>query len=210
MSALLEAREPNALYLEAAQPTLVRQFELLATAPGGVARLRELILTLAVQGKLVPQGPSDEPVRVGDVAEQVLRLIQEGKVPRSRAGELIEDRSDATELPKGWAAIRGSDVFIPRSGNSKLIKGKLHPEPGEGRYAGYSASGQDVWLSTFEYEGTAVILSAVGARCGKAFLARGKWSAIANTHIVWPIEGTVRAEFAMLLLNNEAFWIRSG
>lgn len=40
---------------------LIPQFDLLATAPGGVARLRELILTLAVQGKLVPQEAADEP-----------------------------------------------------------------------------------------------------------------------------------------------------
>jgi type I restriction enzyme S subunit len=30
---------------------LIPHFDLLATAPGGVARLRELILTLAVQGQ---------------------------------------------------------------------------------------------------------------------------------------------------------------
>ncbi|MDH5538808.1 MAG: restriction endonuclease subunit S [Rhizobacter sp.] len=210
MNALLEAREPSARYLEAVEPALVRQFDLVAGVPGGVAQLRELILSLAVRGKLVPQDPSDDPTRLDVVAEQVFRLIQEGKVPRSRASELLENRSNETELPVGWAAVRGSDVFIPRSGNSKLIKGKLFPEPGEGLYAGYSASGQDVWLSSFEYDGTAVILSAVGARCGKAFLARDKWSAIANTHIVWPIEATVSAEYAMLLLNDENFWIRSG
>lgn len=191
-------------------PALVTQFDLLARAPGGVARLRALILALAVRGKLVPQDSREDPARLEVVVEQVLQLIADGKVPKSRASEPLEDRSDEWELPGGWAAVRGSDVFIPRSGNSKLIKGKLFSEPGEGLYAGYSASGQDVWLSSFEYDGTAVILSAVGARCGKAFLARGKWSAIANTHIVWPIEGVVSGEYAMLLLNDESFWIRSG
>jgi type I restriction enzyme, S subunit len=191
-------------------PALVTQFDLLARAPDGVARLRALTLALAVRGKLVPQDSREDPARLEVVVEQVLQLIADGKVPKSRASEPLEDRSDEWELPGGWAAVRGSDVFIPRSGNSKLIKGKLFSEPGEGLYAGYSASGQDVWLSSFEYDGTAVILSAVGARCGKAFLARGKWSAIANTHIVWPIEGVVSGEYAMLLLNDESFWIRSG
>ena len=40
---------------------LLSNLNQLATAPGGVARLRELILTLAVKGKLVPQDPNDEP-----------------------------------------------------------------------------------------------------------------------------------------------------
>ena len=37
------------------------KFALIADAPGAVDRMRELVLELAVQGKLVPQDPSDEP-----------------------------------------------------------------------------------------------------------------------------------------------------
>lgn len=50
---MLEACEPGARYLEAVQPASVRQFELLATAPGGVPRIRELILCLATTGQLL-------------------------------------------------------------------------------------------------------------------------------------------------------------
>lgn len=37
------------------------EFGHIANAPGGVARLRELVLALAVQGRLVLQDGSDEP-----------------------------------------------------------------------------------------------------------------------------------------------------
>ena len=210
MSAVLTAQEPSAKYLVNLQPPLVQHFDLIAQAPGGVARLRELILTLAVQGKLVPQDSMETPVDLSFISAGINRLIDEGKVPRSRTTADVDQEGSFDDLPNGWVAVTASNVFVPRSGNSKLIKGKLFSESAEHLFPGYSASGQDVWLSNFEYEGTALILSAVGARCGKAFLAKGKWSAIANTHIIWPLLDLVLPEYSMLLLNNEDYWIRSG
>jgi type I restriction enzyme S subunit len=102
------------------------------------------------------------------------------------------------------------EITRHHSGNSKLIKGKLFDSPGPGRFAGFSASGQDVWLDSFDREGDAIIVSAVGARCGKCFIARGKWSAVANTHVVWPDEEKVDLKYLWYLLNDEGFWVRSG
>ena len=113
-------------------------------------------------------------------------------------------------FPFSWDNRPASEFFESRSGNSKLIKGKLFNEFAQGRYAGYSASGQDVWLDSAEHSGEAAILSAVGARCGKAFRASGSWSAIANTHIIWLNDKRVEPDYGMLILNNEKFWIRSG
>ena len=96
------------------------------------------------------------------------------------------------------------------SGNSKLIKGKLHDAPADNLFPAFSATGQDVWRDAFDREGDAIIISAVGARCGKCFLARGRWSAIANTHVVWPDPEKADIKFLWYLLNDEQFWIRSG
>lgn len=112
---------------------------------------------------------------------------------------------------------RASRKFVPlnaitshHSGNSKLIKGKLESSPNNNLYPAFSASGQDVWHSEYEREGEAIIVSAVGARCGKCFLASGRWSAIANTHVVWPDAKQVDLKFLWYLLNDEQFWVRSG
>ena len=39
----------------------IEVFDTVAEAPGGIERLRELVLQLAVRGKLVPQDADDEP-----------------------------------------------------------------------------------------------------------------------------------------------------
>jgi len=49
--------------------TFFDNFERLAEAPNGVGKLRELILQMAVQGRLVPQDPNDEPAAVFPVLE---------------------------------------------------------------------------------------------------------------------------------------------
>ena len=55
MNTVLEVREPSARNLTTSQPDALQQLDSLSTAPGGVARLRELIRALAVQGRLLGQ-----------------------------------------------------------------------------------------------------------------------------------------------------------
>ncbi len=91
---------------------LLQHFDLLATAPGGVARLRELILTLAVQGKLVPQDPDDEPASVllQKIRAEKDRLIAEGKSKRDKPLAPITDEEKPFELPVGWEWVHMGDL----------------------------------------------------------------------------------------------------
>ncbi|MDD2535709.1 MAG: restriction endonuclease subunit S, partial [Macromonas bipunctata] len=105
---------------------LLSNLDLLATAPGGVARLRELILTLAVQGKLVPQDPEDEPA--GELLKKIRaekdRLMAEGKIKRDKPlGEIAEEEKPF-ELPVGWEWVRlGAVVNASEAGWSPTCIG---------------------------------------------------------------------------------------
>ena len=91
---------------------LLSNMELLATAPGGVAKLRELILTLAVQGKLVPQDPADEPASVllQKIRAEKDRLIAEGKIKRDKPLAAIGEEEKPFGLPQGWEWVRALDI----------------------------------------------------------------------------------------------------
>lgn len=117
---------------------------------------------------------------------------------------------ESEDLPARWKSTRLLDVTRHHSGNSKLIKGKLNDAPAPDLFPAFSASGQDVWRDGFEFEGEAIVVSAVGARCGKCFLASGQWSAIANTHVVWPQADKIDRKFLWYRINDERFWVRSG
>ena len=87
---------------------LLSNLNILATAPDGVAKLRELILTLAVQGKLVPQDPMDEPASVllKKIRAEKDRLIAEGKIKRDKPLAEIAEEEKPFELPQGWEWVR--------------------------------------------------------------------------------------------------------
>ena len=83
---------------------LLSNLNLLATAPGGVAKLRELILTLAVQGKLVPQDPKDEPAceLLKKIRADKDRLVAEGKIKRDKPLAAIAEEEKPFSVPQGW------------------------------------------------------------------------------------------------------------
>jgi type I restriction enzyme, S subunit len=98
---------------------LLSNLDVLATAPGGVARLRELILTLAVQGKLVPQDPADEPagVLLQKIRAEKDRLMAEGKIKRDKPLAEIAEEEKPFGLPQGWewASLATVGVINPRN-----------------------------------------------------------------------------------------------
>jgi type I restriction enzyme S subunit len=90
-----------------------------------------------------------------------------------------------------------------------LIKGQMASEPADGFFPGYSASGQDVWVEEAEYHEPGIVLSAVGARCGKAFRADGDWTAVANTQVLLPNADFDR-DFLWRVFDDEKFWKKGG
>ena len=92
---------------------LLSNLELLAAAPGGVARLRELILTLAVQGKLVPQDPADEPASVllQKIRAEKDRLIAAKALKREKNEPALTDDELPFELPDSWSWVALGEVI---------------------------------------------------------------------------------------------------
>ncbi|RDH84321.1 MAG: type I restriction endonuclease subunit S [endosymbiont of Escarpia spicata] len=76
-------------------------------SPYGIQKLRELILELAVRGKLVPQDPNDEPssVLLEKIAEEKARLVKEGKLKKQKKLPRIGDEQPHN-LPENWEWMR--------------------------------------------------------------------------------------------------------
>jgi type I restriction enzyme, S subunit len=70
----------------------------------GIKKLRELILELAVRGKLVPQDPNDEPASVllERIAAEKAELIKAKKIKKPKALPPVSDEEKPFELPEGW------------------------------------------------------------------------------------------------------------
>ncbi|WP_447835051.1 restriction endonuclease subunit S, partial [Aeromonas salmonicida] len=80
----------------------------------GIKKLRELILELAVRGKLVPQDPSDEPASVllERIAAEKARLVKEGKIKKPKALPEIGEEEKPFELPEGWEWCRVENISM--------------------------------------------------------------------------------------------------
>jgi type I restriction enzyme S subunit len=94
----------------------------------GIKKLRELILELAVRGKLVPQDPNDEPASelLKHIAAEKAELVKQGKIKKQKPLPEISEEEKPFELPKGWVWARLSDI----SGYIQRGKGPKYAEHG--------------------------------------------------------------------------------
>ena len=110
-------------------------------------QLKNSILRWAIQGKLVPQNPNDEPASVllDKIRQEKERLIKEKKIKRDKNASIIYRGEDNSyyekmittgevkcideeipfEIPKGWEWCRLLDIGKTETGTTPL---KSHPE----------------------------------------------------------------------------------
>ena len=107
-------------------------------------QLKKSILQDAVQGKLVPQDPSDEPAStlLERIREEKARLVKEGKIKKDKNESVIFRRDNSYyeksngverrideeipfEIPDSWEWVRLKKLGISQTGNTPS---KNHPE----------------------------------------------------------------------------------
>ena len=91
---------------------LERHFDTAFAAPDGIQKLRELILTLAMQGKLVPQDPKDQPAGelLKAIAVEKQQLVKEGTIRQPKSLPKIKSEEVPYEVPSGWNWVRLEDI----------------------------------------------------------------------------------------------------
>jgi type I restriction enzyme, S subunit len=99
---------------------LEKHFDVAFAASDGIKKLRELIFTLAMQGKLVPQDPNDEPaselLKLIEVEKK--RLAREGKIKQYKPLPAIKTEEIPHALPNTWKWLRLGDFGIWKSGTT--------------------------------------------------------------------------------------------
>jgi len=114
--------------------------------------------------------------------------------------------SSLGDIPQGWDVKKLGEIADITWGDTTVTKA-AYVEKG---YPAYSASGLDGKLNHYDFDRLGVVLSAIGAQCGKMWLARGKWSCIKNTIKFWAKDECVSTEFLFLAAESQDFWPKRG
>jgi type I restriction enzyme, S subunit len=90
-------------------------------------------------------------------------------------------------------------------GNTNLTKRAFSSS---GKFLGVSAAGVDGLIDHYEHESDTLVLSAIGANCGKLFYLDKPFTAIKNTITIKPRKDVADSKYLYYYLNNSTFRIR--
>lgn len=98
----------------------IAAFDVIAEAPGGVERLRALVLQLAVRGRLVPQDSGDEPASVllERIADERMELTEKKKIRVSKSLSPVSQYEVDFEIPQSWTWARLGNLYHLEMGQS--------------------------------------------------------------------------------------------
>ncbi|EPB6465620.1 restriction endonuclease subunit S [Cronobacter dublinensis] len=156
----------------------------------GIKKLRELILELAVRGKLVPQDPSDEPASelLKRIATEKAELVKQGKIKKQKPLPEISEDEKPFELPEGWEFCRLGDATINRDAERVPLSSEERSSR-QGQYDYYGASGIIDKIDDFLFDKPLLLIGEDGANLINrttpiAFIADGRYWVNNHAHVL--------------------------
>ena len=158
-------------------------------------QLKKSILQHAVQGKLVPQNPSDEPAAVllERIRAEKQKLIAEGKIKKNKHESVIFRRDnshyeklDGVErciddelpfgIPENWCWCKIGNLFTLQAGKN-IHAAEINETPFNRSYPCYGGNGIRGYVAGFNRSGDYPIIGRQGAPCGNINRATGDFYA---------------------------------
>lgn len=192
----IEEQERIVKRVNAVVEQLTRLDNLQKQYANNISALNKKILGLAVQGKLVPQDPSDEPASVllEKIAAEKQKLIQEGKIKKQKKLPAITEDEIPFKIPESWEWARIGVVFNLQAGKNKKASQIFSKKTDIHKYPCFGGNGIRGYVDDYNRCGEYALIGRQGALCGNINFAEGKFYAtehavvvehFANTDVTW-------------------------
>jgi type I restriction enzyme S subunit len=170
--------------------SFIDNFDVLAEAPEGMKALRQLILDLAIRGRLVPQDPADEPAALllPLVEQKRSRLAAQRKAGKGEDLPPVDGSEQPYSLPQGWIWVRLGKATICRDGE-RVPLSKDERAPRKGPHGYYGASGIIDEIDDYIFDAPLLLIGEDGANLINrstpiAFIAKGKYWVNNHAHVL--------------------------
>jgi type I restriction enzyme, S subunit len=203
--------------------TFFNNFDLLADAPNSVQKLRELILQLAVMGKLVPQDENDEPASVllEKITADKKLLVKEKKIETWKHSEAVHINEQQFSLPNGWEWVRLEQIAnmvhygYTASANNNITDVRLLriTDIQNNRVNWNSVPGCDIdknKLDAFKLNDGDLLIARTGGTIGKSYLVENlSICAVFASYLIRIIPNAfLLPRYLKIFLESPLYWIQ--
>ena len=141
-------------------------------------QLKNAILQEAIEGRLVPQDPNDEPASIllERIRAEKERLVKEGKLKKKDLEvKPISEDEIPFEIPESWEWCRIKSVFSMQAGKN-VTSADINSEPNDiYKYPCYGGNGLRGYVKRYNTEGVFPLVGRQGALCGNVNIASGQF-----------------------------------
>ena len=184
-------------------------------------QLKNSILQEAIEGRLVPQDPNDEPASIllERIREEKRRLVKEGKLKKKDLEEKpIQEDEIPFDIPESWEWVRlsslssaihyGYTASASPTGNSKLLRiTDIQNDKVDWKSVPF-CSIKEKDLGTYQLKNRDILIARTGGTIGKTYIVRQlEEVAVFASYLirVIPLQ-EVNEEFLKLFMMTPCYW----